>query len=101
MRGFIPNPSFVKELEITDEIVETFEAGAQKAADEANARRRTIMREEGAVLVKSARTRYSLDVWIVNTDPGGHWDEWGNVNLPAGAPLRNGVRAAGFRLEEN
>lgn len=37
---------------------------------------------------------------IVNTDHAGHLQEWGSVNNPAHAPLRRGVRAAGFRLRE-
>lgn len=40
------------------------------------------------------------DLYLVNTDAGGHLDEWGSVNNPAWAPLRNGVRRAGFDLIE-
>lgn len=36
---------------------------------------------------------------VVNTDHGGHWAEWGNVNVPPSAPLRRAARAAGLRLK--
>jgi hypothetical protein len=37
---------------------------------------------------------------VINTDHAGHLLEWGSVNNPAHAPLRRGVLAAGFRLDE-
>jgi len=40
------------------------------------------------------------DIYLVNTNYGGHLEEFGgaDVKSPVYAPLRRGVRAAGFRL---
>lgn len=38
---------------------------------------------------------------IETTDPFGHLIEFGSVHNPPYAPLRNGVRNAGFRLDES
>jgi hypothetical protein len=41
------------------------------------------------------------EVQLVNTDHGGHLMEWGSENNAPVAPLRRGVRAAGFDLHES
>lgn len=98
MRSFIPNPGFVKELEVEDETVQQFTDAAEVAAEEANKLRHTFYREEGAVLVRNESDRVHMNVYIVNTDPGGHMDEWGSVNNEPYAPLRRGVENAGLEF---
>ena len=39
-------------------------------------------------------------VYVYTDDIAGHLIEWGSVNNPPYAPLRRGVRAAGFRYED-
>lgn len=39
-------------------------------------------------------------VYLVNTDHGGHLDEWGSVKNPPNAPLRRAIRSVGLRLSE-
>jgi len=93
---FIPNPNFIADLmgNTADIVAEQ----AQVAADEANKLRHRIMprKRSNAIVVE----KQAPDVFIVNTDLGGHLDEWGSKNNPAYAPLRTGVRNAGFDLTE-
>jgi hypothetical protein len=93
---FIPNPNFIADLmgNTADIVAEQ----AQVAADEANKLRHRVMprKRNNAVVVE----KQAPDVFIVNTDLGGHLDEWGSKNNPAYAPLRTGVRNAGFDLIE-
>jgi len=94
---FIPNPRFL--LEIADATADIVADQAQLAADEVNAVKHRIMPAragKNTVIVE----KQSPDVFIVNTDKGGHLDEWGSKNNPAYAPLRTGVRRAGFDLIE-
>lgn len=39
-------------------------------------------------------------VYVANTDHAGHLMEYGSVNNPPHAPLRQGARSAGLRIEE-
>lgn len=98
MRTFIPNPNFINELAKETPQVEAFTEAAEKSAVEANKIRHHIMpqKKDPAVEVQVEGFR----VFMVNTDFGGHLDEWGSKNNPAYAPLRNGVRNAGYPLEE-
>ena len=41
------------------------------------------------------------DSYVTNLLYGAHLQEWGSKNNPAHAPLRRGVRSAGFRLQED
>lgn len=93
---FIPNPLFLKQ--IADETADIVAEQAQVAADECNQLRHHIMpqRRGKAIVVE----RQAPDVFLVNTDKGSHLDEWGSKNNPAYAPLRTGVRRAGFDLIE-
>lgn len=93
---FTPNPRFIEEM--IDATADVVAEQAQVAADEANKLRHRIMprKKRNAIVVE----KQAPDVFIVNTDLGGHLDEWGSKNNPAYAPLRNGTRNAGFDLTE-
>lgn len=93
---FTPNPGFIADL--MDETADVVAEQAQVAADEANKLRHRIMpkRKRNAIVV----VKEAPDVFIVNTDKGGHLDEWGSKNNPPYAPLRTGTRNAGFDLTE-
>ena len=97
--AFLPNPTFLKQLEVEPETVQALEEAAEVVADAANELRHRFMREEGAVLVRSQSSRVHADVYIVNTDPGGHMDEWGSANNEAYAPLRTAVSNSGLEFE--
>ena len=51
----------------------------------------------GTVVVDAS----GAEVWLVNTDHAGHLQEWGSEKNEPAAPLRRGVRAAGFDLHEH
>jgi len=97
--AFLPNPTFLKQLQVEPETVQALEEAAEVVAAEANELRHRFMREEGAVLVRSESSRVHADVYIVNTDPGGHMDEWGSKNNPAYAPLRTAVSNSGLEFQ--
>jgi hypothetical protein len=99
MRTFIPNPGFIKELEVEDKAVDAFVSAAEAVADNANDLRNTFYREEGAVLVRNESSRVHMNVYVINVDAGGHMDEWGSVNNEANAPLRRGVENAGLEFQ--
>jgi hypothetical protein len=101
VRAWFPNPTFLKELEVDPETVQVFEDAAGKVAAEANKLRHRIMPSQkgDGVEVRNNSTRVNLDIYVVNTDYGSHIDEWGSVNNPAYAPLRNAVSAAGLDFE--
>jgi hypothetical protein len=95
---FIPNSNFLEELRAQPEHDEALAAAAEAAKPEAETRATRIMpRNPDAfeVQVDDAGVR------LVNTDYGGHLEEWGSINNPPQAPLRIGVRAVGLRLEEH
>lgn len=98
MRAFIPNPNFINELAKETPQVEALTDAAKESAKESEKIRHHVMpqKKDPAIEVENDGFR----VWLVNTDYGGHLDEWGSKNNPAYAPLRNGVRNAGFPLEE-
>ena len=98
MRAFIPNPSFIAELEVDPETVKVFEDAADAVAEEANLLRHRFMREDGAVLARNESSRIHMDAYVVNVDPGGHMDEWGSVNNEAYAPLRTAVGNVGLQF---
>lgn len=100
---FIPNPFFRQALEAEIETRNAMYAEAEKAGEEAMKIRHHIMPNPKG----KAGSRPAIhpkwigkDLYLVNTDAGGHLDEWGSINNPAYAPLRNGVRRAGFDLIE-
>ena len=98
MRAFIPNPNFVNELAKETPQVQALTEAAEASRDEAEQIRHHVMpkQKDPAIEVQHEGFR----VLLVNTDYGGHLDEWGSINTPAAAPLRNGVRNAGYPLEE-
>jgi hypothetical protein len=94
---FIPDPDFIEELRSGDEYRAALaqEAAPVKAMAEANAQR--IMRRNPQAF------EIVVDedgVSVVNTDYGGHIDEWGSIHNPPNASLRRAAQAAGLRLEE-
>lgn len=102
MRTFFPNPDLADELASEDPAKEALLAAAEESAVEANRLRRRIMPTKGrgsrdAIVAQENEGR----VEVANTDHGAHLDEWGSKNNPPYAPLRRGVEAAGYRLEES
>jgi len=99
--AFLPNPRFLQQLEVEDGTVQALEEAAEEVAAGANELRHSFYREPGAVLVRNESSRVAANVYVVNTDPGGHMDEWGSVNNEAYAPLRTAVSNAGLEFEES
>jgi hypothetical protein len=105
VRGFfVPNKDFGKELAEDPEAREGLVAIAGVAVPFISQFYRESYR---AALMPRAGQRQPIEVqatdegvFIVNTDFGGHLAEWGSKNNPAKAPMRRGVRAAGFTLHE-
>lgn len=96
---FVPNPHFITELMSENPYRQAMREAAQQAADEANRTQHYIMPARGG----KADVRVEEidgDTYIVNHNHGGHIDEWGSKNNPPYAPLRTGVRRAGFDLTE-
>lgn len=98
MRSFFRhNPKLAEELEGQDETKQALAEQAKSA--QANS-------EQLAVRIMPSQSQAfevvedDDGVRLVNTDHGGHLAEFGSSNNPPLAPLRRGVRAAGFRLEE-
>lgn len=93
----IPNPNFEQELKEEGTLTPALEEKAQEVADKAEAFANRIMprnaRAMDVVLEEDG-------VKVVNTDHGGHLDEWGSVNNPPNASLRRAGRESGLRLEE-
>jgi hypothetical protein len=98
MRTFIPNPNFINELAKETPQVRELTDAAKKSAVEANKIRHHIMPQQADPAVEVEVEGFR--VFMVNTDYGGHLDEWGSINNPPYAPLRNGARNAGYPLEE-
>jgi len=96
---YLPNPNFSKELEQDPEFIEGLKTCGRDIRDRAFYIKHKIMpnRKHSQVEVVEIDGR----VFVVNTDWGGHIDEYGSVNNPPYAPLRTAVRAAGFRLSES
>lgn len=99
--AFRPNPNFQRQIEAQAQ----FRNGLRDAAEPARAAAERFARAKGAPWLrrKGARGLIVVDVRasgvrIINTDHGGHWQEFGSRNNPPHAPLRRGVRAAGFKL---
>lgn len=94
-RFYVPNPGF--EREIGKEVSPQLAAAAEQARSAAEARAVRIMPRN----TTSFEVQTDDEVALVNTDYGGHIAEFGSKNSPPYAPLRTGVRAAGFRLDES
>lgn len=101
-RAFIPNPAFAEEMARSDEA----RAGLKEAGEGIAQTADQMARDVGAPWMP--RTGHDLieveddgeDVWVVNTDYGGHLYEYGGAKSPVSAPLRRAAMAAGLELEE-
>lgn len=96
---FIPNPNFISDLVTERPYKEAMREAAQTAADEANKVQHFIMPAKGGK-AEIAPAEIDGEMYLVNFNHGGHIDEWGSKNNPPYAPLRTGVRRAGFDLIE-
>jgi hypothetical protein len=103
MSGFRANPRLAAELEAQGKAQAVLVKAAEKARPKAEAlipgKDKAWMPRKGnrgTVVVEVTATGARL----VNTDHGGHLQEWGSKNNAPAAPLRRGVQAAGFRLHE-
>jgi hypothetical protein len=99
MSAFLPNPLLEKQLEAQIKALGTLRPAAQKAA----ARAETFTHH---AMPRSAAQRVVVgvvdgEVAVINTNFGGHLEEWGLARTPVYAPLRRGVRAAGLKLRES
>jgi len=95
---YIPNPDFSKRLVAEDEYIAGMEKCARDIRDRAHSIKHRVMPNKDHSPVE-----VDVDddtVYVINTDFGGHIDEYGSANNPAYAPMRTAVMAAGFRLEE-
>ena len=95
---FLPNPNFINELAKETPQVEQLTEAAESSAKEAEKIRHHIMPQQRDPAIEVEHDGFK--VLLVNTDYGGHLDEWGSSKNPPYAPLRNGVRNAGYPLEE-
>ena len=103
MKAFIPNKNFGKELarepEAREGLAEIAKVAVGFVTQFAEDAEQPWMGRRGHELIE---VQADADgVFIVNTDYGAHLAEWGSKNNPPHAPLRRGVRAAGFRLDED
>ncbi|HET7588595.1 MAG TPA: hypothetical protein VFK14_00195 [Solirubrobacterales bacterium] len=97
---FRPNPAFGKELEAELMRSRALWSSALHAADKAEALAHHAMPLAGGgrrIVVGEVEG----DLAVINTNHGGHLEEWGLAHTPTYAPLRRGVRAAGLNLRES
>lgn len=96
---YVPNWNSEEELVKDDRFVAGLKTCARDIRDRAFYIKHDVMpnRDHAKVEVVEVDKR----VYVVNTDHGGHLDEYGSVNNPPYAPLRTAVKAAGFRLDES
>ena len=101
-RAFIPNPAFPKQIEAEDE----YREGVAKVAEDVKGQAEPMLRSIGAPWMP--RKNHDLlevqddgqNVYLVNTDHGGHLQEYGSKNNPPHAPLRRAAMAAGLEVDE-
>lgn len=103
MTAFRKNPRLDAELAKSADVHAKVVAGAQAMARHAAVIARADaqapwMPSGGRTIVVQADAN---EVRVVNTDYGGHLQEFGSKNNPPYAPLRRGARAAGLHLKEN
>jgi hypothetical protein len=99
-----PNPEFEAEMQAQAAARAALIAAAEKAQPKAEAlipgQDKAWMPRKGnqcTVVVDAS----GPEVRLVNTDHAGHLQEWGSEKNEPSAPLRRGVRAAGFDLHES
>jgi hypothetical protein len=97
MSFFKPNRDFEREIHAAYATAVTM-AAAERARGRAEALSHHAMPRGGARIVCVPDGE---DTLLVNTNYGGAIEEFGSVNSPTYAPLRRGVRAAGFRLSSS
>jgi hypothetical protein len=96
---FDANPGFEREIQADPD----YQAGITRVAEEA----RTVVEQLTHHIMPRYRTRMIRlvreggETFVVNTNYGGHLDEWGSIHNPPYAPMRRGIRAAGLRLDES
>lgn len=88
------NPNLERDIKATPEYLA---AMAQAAASVVPMVKAAAPNVTGAY----SRSIRAVEDRVETTDAFGHIIEWGSVNSPPYAPLRNGVRAAGLRLDES
>lgn len=98
---FRPNPQFALQLAADAEHRAALERAARDIAREAD----RFARQAGAPWMPRGSdpvTAVDTDgpIRVVATDHGAHLREWGSSQNPPHAPLRRGVRAAGYDLNE-
>jgi hypothetical protein len=98
---FRPNPQFALQLAADAEHRAALERAARDVAREAD----RFARQAGAPWMPRDDERVTVvdtdgPIRVVATDYGAHLREWGSRNNAPHAPLRRGVRAAGYDLEE-
>lgn len=94
------NPDLDKELEAEPEHKEAVREAAEKIAGYASAFAGRagapwMSRQAGTIEVEETET----ETMVVNRDHAGHLVEWGSIHNPPHAPLRRGVKAAGFKFQ--
>lgn len=96
--AYLPNPDFEREISGQDENKAALKEAADTVASRAETMTPRIMPRNSEAMEVSEDED---GVAVVNTDFGGHLAEWGSRNNQPFAPLRRGVRSAGYRLEES
>jgi hypothetical protein len=96
---FKANPKLEVELEAELRASGALLPAAQKAADRATGLAHSAMPRKGHRPIEVGEV--DGDVAIVNTNHGGHLEEFGLAYTPEYAPLRRGARAAGLDLRES
>lgn len=97
---FRRNPNFIREFARSPSVRAYLRRSAEKARRPTEALTHHAMPRKGHRRIEVVES--DGEVYLVNTNHGGHLEEWGLARTPMYAPLRRGVRAAGFRLgQEN
>lgn len=99
MSSFRPNPRFEKELEAQMRALGALRPHAEAAAAKAEAFTHHAMPHPATRRVVVGVVEG--EVAVINTNFGGHLEEWGLARTPVYAPLRRGARAAGLELHES
>ncbi len=94
---FKPNPNFAKQFALTP----ACRAMVNRAADAVEANAKQEVNDDTGHYGRSFERKQTPEgVVLGNKDFAAHIIEWGSVDNAPQAPLRNGSRAAGLRLDE-
>lgn len=103
MSLFVPNKKLPADLAKTAEYRAGLKDGAENVKRAAEAAAKAVgapwMPRSGHETIEV--TEEGDEVYVVNTDHGGHLMEYGSKNNPPHAPLRQGARSAGLTVDEN